>query len=290
MNQLQRKWVFLIILSLVWGSSYILIKKALLGFEPITLSALRITTSSILLLLVGFSTLKKIKKNQWKYIFYTAFLGTFFPVFLFSFAVQGIDSAIVSMLNSFTPFNTFIIGILVFGFGFKNKQFIGITLGLIGTLLLIFNGAAMNPEQNYWYAILPIIATFGYAMNVNIVKKHLSDLDALAIITGNFLLMLLPAITVLYFSGFFSSFTGDEIQTQSIIYVIVLAVFGTGIAKVLYTKLVQISTPVFASSVTYLMPLVAIFWGFLDGEKLSFVQVIAGIIIMLGVYLVNRAK
>lgn len=148
----------------------------------------------------------------------------------------------------------------------------------------------MNPEQNYWYAILPIIATFGYAMNVNIVKKHLSDLDALAIITGNFLLMLLPAITVLYFSGFFSSFTGDEIQTQSIIYVIVLAVFGTGIAKVLYTKLVQISTPVFASSVTYLMPLVAIFWGFLDGEKLSFVQVIAGIIIMLGVYLVNRAK
>jgi drug/metabolite transporter (DMT)-like permease len=290
MNQLQRKWVFLIILSLVWGSSYILIKKALLGFEPITLSALRITTSSILLLLVGFSTLKKIKKNQWKYIFYTAFLGTFFPVFLFSFAVQGIDSAIVSMLNSFTPFNTFIIGILVFGFGFKNKQFIGITLGLIGTLLLIFNGAAMNPEQNYWYAILPIIATFGYAMNVNIVKKHLSDLDALAIITGNFLMMLLPAITVLYFSGFFSTFTGDEIQTQSIIYVIVLAVFGTGIAKVLYTKLVQISTPVFASSVTYLMPLVAIFWGFLDGEKLSFVQVIAGIIIMLGVYLVNRAK
>ncbi|MDP5093302.1 MAG: DMT family transporter, partial [Polaribacter sp.] len=102
MNLQQRKWLFLILLSLVWGSSYILIKKALLGFQPIPLGALRITTSSILLLIVGFSSLKKIKKNQWKYIFYTAFLGTFFPVFLFSFAVQEIDSSIASMLNSFT--------------------------------------------------------------------------------------------------------------------------------------------------------------------------------------------
>ena len=290
MNLQQRKWLFLILLSLVWGSSYILIKKALLGFQPIPLGALRITTSSILLLIVGFSSLKKIKKNQWKYIFYTAFLGTFFPVFLFSFAVQEIDSSIASMLNSFTPFNTFIIGILVFGFGFKKKQFIGILLGLIGTSILILKGAEMNPNQNYWFSLLAILATFGYAMNVNIVKKHLSDLDALAIITGNFLMMLIPAILVLFYSGFFSDFKGDELQMDSLLYVIILAVFGTGVAKVLYTKLVQISTPVFASSVTYLMPLVAIFWGSLDGEKLSVLQLFAGLLIMFGVYLVNRAK
>ena len=290
MNLQQRKWLFLILLSLVWGSSYILIKKALLGFQPIPLGALRITTSSILLLIVGFSSLKKIKKNQWKYIFYTAFLGTFFPVFLFSFAVQEIDSSIASMLNSFTPFNTFIIGILVFGFGFKKKQFIGILLGLIGTSILILKGAEMNPNQNYWFSLLAILATFGYAMNVNIVKKHLSDLDALAIITGNFLMMLIPAILVLFYSGFFSDFKGDELQMDSLLYVIILAVFGTGVAKVLYAKLVQISTPVFASSVTYLMPLVAIFWGSLDGEKLSVLQLFAGLLIMFGVYLVNRAK
>jgi drug/metabolite transporter (DMT)-like permease len=94
----------------------------------------------------------------------------------------------------------------------------------------------------------------------------------------------------LYFSGFFSSFTGDQIQIQSMLYIIILALFGTGVAKVLYTKLVQISTPVFASSVTYLMPLVAILWGSLDGEKLSILQLFAGLLIMAGVYLVNRAK
>lgn len=290
MNHQQRKWLFLILLSLVWGSSYILIKKALLGFNPIPLGALRITFSAILLLIIGFSSLKKIKKNQWKYIFYTAFLGTFFPVFLFSFAVQEIDSAIASMLNSFTPFNTFIIGILAFEVGFKKKQFLGIILGLIGTLTLILKGAEMNPDQNYWFSLLAITATFGYAINVNMIKKHLADLDALAIITGNFLLMLPPAIIVLIFSGFFSDIAFDETQSKSLIYVVVLALFGTGIAKVLYTKLVQISTPVFASSVTYLMPLVAIFWGFLDGEKWSLLQLIAGLIIMLGVYLVNKAK
>ena len=290
MNLQQRKWLFLILLSLVWGSSYILIKKALLGFQPIPLGALRITTSSILLLMVGFSSLKKIKKHQWKYIFYTAFLGTFFPVFLFSFAVQEIDSSITSMLNSFTPFNTFIIGIMVFSFGFKKKQFIGILLGLIGTSILILKGAEMNPNQNYWFSLLAILATFGYAMNVNIVKKYLSDLDALAIITGNFLMMLIPAILVLFYSGFFSEFKGDELQIDSLLYVVILAVFGTGVAKVLYTKLVQISTPVFASSVTYLMPLVAILWGSLDGEKLSILQLFAGLLIMAGVYLVNRAK
>lgn len=290
MNLQQRKWLFLILLSLVWGSSYILIKKALLGFQPIPLGALRITISSILLLIVGFSSLKKIKKNQWKYIFYTAFLGTFFPVFLFSFAVQEIDSSIASMLNSFTPFNTFIIGIVVFGFGFKKKQFIGILLGLIGTSILILKGAEMNPNQNYWFSLLAILATFGYAMNVNIVKKHLSDLDALAIITGNFLMMLIPAILVLFYSGFFNDFKGDKLQMDSLLYVVILALFGTGVAKVLYTKLVQISTPVFASSVTYLMPLVAIFWGSLDGEKLSILQLFAGLLIMFGVYLVNRAK
>ncbi len=290
MNHQQRKWLFLILLSLVWGSSYILIKKALLGFNPIPLGALRITFSAILLLIIGFSSLKKIKKNQWKYIFYTAFLGTFFPVFLFSFAVQEIDSAIASMLNSFTPFNTFIIGILAFEVGFKKKQFLGIILGLIGTLTLILKGAEMNPDQNYWFSLLAITATFGYAINVNMIKKHLADLDALAIITGNFLLMLPPAIMVLIFSGFFSDIAFDETQSKSLIYVVVLALFGTGIAKVLYTKLVQISTPVFASSVTYLMPLVAIFWGFLDGEKWSLLQLIAGLIIMLGVYLVNKAK
>lgn len=290
MNNQQRKWLFLIILSLVWGSSFILMKKALLGVTPIQLGALRMIFSALFLLMVGFKSLKKIKKKHWLYIVYTAISGTFIPGFLFAFAIENIDSAIVSILNSFTPFNTLIIGALLFGFTFKKSQLLGIFIGLGGTLVLILKGAAVNPNQNYWFALLIIIASMGYALNANMIKKNLSDLDALAIVTGNFVLLLIPAIVVLAFTDFFTEFKMDEVGTSSLGYIIILSVVGTGIAKTIYNKLVQISTPIFSSSVTYLIPIVAIFWGFLDGESLQLVQVIGGLIILSGVYLVNKSK
>lgn len=275
---------------MVWGSSFILMKKALLGVTPIQLGALRMIFSALFLLMVGFKSLKKIKKKHWLYIVYTAIAGTFIPGFLFAFAIENIDSAIVSILNSFTPFNTLIIGALLFGFTFKKSQLLGIFIGLGGTLILILKGAAVNPNQNYWFALLIIIASMGYALNANMIKKNLSDLDALAIVTGNFVLLLIPAIVVLAFTDFFTEFKMDETGTSSLGYIIILSVVGTGIAKTIYNKLVQISTPIFSSSVTYLIPIVAIFWGFLDGESLQLVQVIGGLIILSGVYLVNKSK
>ncbi|CAM1343170.1 DMT family transporter [Tenacibaculum aestuarii] len=290
MNKQQQKWLFLIVLSLVWGSSFILMKKALIGLTPVQVGALRMLISAVFLLLIGFRSIRKIEKRHWKYIVITAALGTFFPVFLFAFAINGIDSSIAAILNSLTPFNTFMFGALVFGFAFKKKQLIGILVGLIGTLVLILKGAELNPNQNYWYALLVIIASVGYAFNVNMIKKYLSDLDALAITTGHFLLLSVPALLVLTFSGFFSTFEVTPITTSSLGYVAVLAIFGTGIAKVLFNKLIHISSPVFSSSVTYVIPVVAVMWGVIDGEKLSFIQFFAGGIILLGVWLVNKAK
>lgn len=290
MSSQQQKWLYLIVLSLVWGSSFILIKKALIGLTPIQLGALRMLITAVFLLLIGFKSIKKIQKKHWIYILYTALLGTFFPAFLFAFAIQGIDSSISAILNSLTPFNTFIFGALVFGFSFKRKQFIGILIGLIGTLILILKGAELNPNQNYWYALLVIISSIGYAFNVNIVKKYLHDLDALAITTGNFLLLIVPAFLVLLFSGFFSSFEVNQETTSALGYITILSVVGTGIAKVMFNKMVHLSSPIFASSVTYLIPIVAVMWGIIDGEKLSLIQLLAGGVILFGVWLVNKAK
>ena len=290
MSNQKQKWLYLTFLAIVWGSSFILMKKALLGVSPIQLGALRMIFTAVFLLAIGFKSIKRIQKKHWIYIVYTALLGTFIPVFLFSYAIKGIDSSIVSILNSFTPFNTLIFGAIVFGFAFKRRQVYGIIIGLIGTLILILKGADLNPNQNYWYSLLIIIASVGYAFNVNIVKKYLKDLDALAITTGNFLLMLIPAIIVLAFTGFFTTFESTKVELESLGYIAILSVVGTGIAKTIFNKLVHISTPVFSSSVTYLIPLVAIFWGVLDGEKLSMVQVFAGVIILFGVYLVNKSK
>ncbi|MDG2357719.1 MAG: EamA family transporter [Polaribacter sp.] len=290
MNNQQQKWVYLIVLSIVWGSSFILIKKALIGVTPIQIGALRMIFTSIFMLLFAFPSIKKIKKKHWKYLMYTALTGTFIPGFLFAFAISNIDSSIVSILNSFTPFNTLIFGALVFGFSFKKNQLTGILVGLFGTLILILKGADLHPSQNYWYAFLVIIASVGYAFNANMVKKYLLDLDALAITTGNFLLLIIPATIVLSFTDFFTTYKATEIQLKSLGYIAILSIVGTGIAKTIYNKLVQISDPVFSSSVTYLIPIVAIIWGIFDGETLSFIQVLGAVIILFGVYLVNASK
>lgn len=291
MNKQQQKWLYLILLSLVWGSSFILMKKALLGVTPIQLGALRMLFTAIFLLSVAPKSLKKIQKKHYKYIFYTSLTGTFIPGFLFAFAITTIDSSIVSILNSLTPFFTLIFGAILFGFAFKRNQLLGILIGLVGTLILILKGAELNPNQNYWYAVLIIIASFGYALNANMVKKYLYDLNALSIVTGNFLLLLVPAFMVLFFTDFFTTFHfQNKVLMQSLGYLVILSVVGTGIAKTIYNKLVHISDPVFSSSVTYLIPLVAIFWGLLDGEKLSLIQIFSGVIILVGVYLVNKKK
>ena len=290
MNSQQQKWLYLLLLSFVWGSSFILMKKALIDLTPVQVGALRMLIAGVFLLAFGFKSLKQVKRKHYKYIVYTALLGTFFPVFLFAFAVNGIDSSIASILNSLTPFNTFIFGVLAFGLKFKKEQLLGIVIGLIGTIVLIVKGADLNPNQNYWLTLLVVIASIGYALNVNLVKKHLSDVSALSIVTGNFLLLVIPAFIVLYFSDFFETVEFTDAKTSALGYVAVLAIFGTGIAKVFYNKMVHLASPIFASSVTYLIPIVAVFWGILDGEELSVVQLMAGLIILLGVYLLNRSK
>jgi drug/metabolite transporter (DMT)-like permease len=283
-----RRWFYLIVLALVWGSSFILMKKALIGLTPIQVGALRILITAITLLLVGFKSIFTIKKKHWWYIFLTAILGTFFPAFLFAYAIQGIDSSIASILNSLTPLNTLIIGALVFGFTFKRYQVFGVLIGFVGTVILIFKGAELNPEQNYIYATFPILSSIGYAFNVNILKKYLFDLSALAVTVGNFIILIIPTSIVLWYSDFFQTFEYNETMSSSLLYIIILAVFGTAFAKTLFNRLVQISSPIFSTSVTYLIPIVAVYWGLLDKEKLSLIQLTAGFIILIGVYLANK--
>ncbi len=290
MENKKLRWIYLIILSLIWGSSFILMKKALIGLTPIQVGALRILITAIFLLLIGFNRLLKIEKRHWKYLALNAMLGSFFPVFLFSFALQKIDSSIASILNALTPLNTLIFGAMVFGFSFKRRQFIGVLIGFVGTAILILEGAKIHQEQEYLYMGFVIIASVGYAFNVNLIKKYLHDIDALSITVGVFAFLIVPILMVLWLSGFFQTIEINEVTASSLVYVSILAVVGTGIATIMFNRLIQLSTPVFSSSVTYLIPVVAITWGILDGEKISFLQFFSGFVILAGVYLANKAK
>jgi drug/metabolite transporter (DMT)-like permease len=287
MKLLQLKWIILITLALIWGSSFILIKKGLVALNPFQLGSLRIIFCSLFLLIIGFKSLAAIPQGKWKYIALTSLFGTFIPAYLFAIAQTQINSSVSSILNSLTPLNTLILGALVFGLDFKRTQILGIIIGFIGTILLIFNGALHHPNQNYWYTLLVLIASVCYATNVNLIKKYLSEMKPLTITTGNFLVMLFPALIILLCSDFLSVINMETVR-HSMIFIAVLGVIGTGIANVLFYKLIQMSSPVFATSVTYLIPVVAFFWGLLDNEMLTPIQFLGAFIILIGVYLSSK--
>lgn len=291
MQSTTKKWLYLLILSLIWGSSFILIKKSLLGLTPYQLGALRTVITGVFLFAVGLKSIKSINKKEWKWITISGFLGSFFPAFLFAIAETEIDSAIASILNSLVPLNTVLFGFAVFKIASTKRQILGVIIGFIGTSILILRGAELNPQQNYLYAGYVLIATVMYAFNANIIKKHLQNVKPLAIATGNYVSLMLPSLIILWYTDFFSASTYEHSNFKmSIVYVTILSFFGTALAKVLFNSLIQISTPVFASSVTYLMPVVALVWGILDGESFGLVQAMASVIILLGVYLANRKK
>jgi len=287
---MKNKWVYLLLLSLIWGTSFILIKKGLIGLTQIQLGSLRIVMTSIILFSVGMPALKEIKRPQWTWIGLSALFGTFFPAFLFAFAQKHIDSAVASILNSFTPLATAILGYTVFRIYTTKRQILGVLIGLVGSIMLILAGTKINPQQNHWYGILVLIASVGYALNVNIIKKYLKDLSPMAIATGNFVLIVLPALLILIATGYFSQvWTMPKVQVSTG-YIAILALFGTALAKILFNKMIQISSPVFASSVTYTMPVVAVMWGVFDGERFGWHQVLSAGIVLLGVYLAHQSK
>ncbi|GAA3764746.1 DMT family transporter [Flavobacterium ginsengiterrae] len=284
MDAKQLKWVYLLILSLVWGSSFILIKRGLVGLSAVQVGAFRIIFAALFLLIFGFKSLSKISKSQWKFVALTSFFGTFTPAFLFAIAETQVDSSIVAIMNSLTPLNTLVLGAVLFGIQFQKRQVWGVFVGLAGCLLLVLSGASSHPEQNYYYVGLVVIATICYAINVNLIKRYLPDLNSVSITTGNFMVLLIPALIILGATDISQKLSLQETQ-HSILFVMILGVLGTGIANILFFKLIQISSPVFATSVTYLIPIVAFFWGLLDNEMLTPIQFFGAFIILIGVYL-----
>tara|TARA_B100001063_G_C16769430_1_gene560661 strand:- start:10 stop:906 length:897 start_codon:yes stop_codon:yes gene_type:complete len=285
-----RKWGTLIILSIIWGSSYILIKKGLTGLTPVQLGSLRVIITTLLIAPIGYNKIKHIPKNKMKWVAISAFVGSFFPAYLFAFAETEISSSVTAVMVSLTPLFTLLISVIIFGEELLKKQVIGVIIGFLGIIVLI-NNELLSSSFNILYVMFIVLAAFCYAVNANLLKYKLPNIPALGIVFMSFLFMFIPAFIVLFFSDFpFSDFTSNTLILESIVYIVILALFGTAIAKVLYIKLLAISTPVFSVSTTYLMPVVAIFWGLLDGEDFKLIQFVGTSIILIGVYLVTKKK
>jgi drug/metabolite transporter (DMT)-like permease len=285
----ENKWLYLFLLSLIWGSSYILIKRGLVGLSPIELGSARIVISTVFLLVLGFNSLSGLSRYHWKWLIITGFLGTFFPSFFFAFAQLHIDSSVAAILNSLTPIFTVLVGITLFATRMLARQYFGVVLGFVGSLGLVWGGAQINPNQPIGYVLLIISASMCYAINIHFLKHKLSAVSPMAMTLGNFIAILPPALIMLFFSDFFSF---QKLQNPEVItslgYVATLAFFGTAIAKVMFNRFVKMASTVFVSSVTYTLPIVALFWGTLDGEKISSYQLLSTAVILVGVSLAHK--
>jgi len=283
-----KRWVFLILLSLIWGSSFILMKRGLESFTAMQVGALRVSIAATTLLVFGFKHLRIISKKNIVQLFLAGLLGNFLPAFLFAKAQSQLDSGITGILNSLVPLFTVIIGIYVFKIKVKSIQIIGIIIGLVGTLILILKGAEINTDTNYYYVLFVVAACVSYAFNSNLIKKYLYKEKAFSITVSAFSIFLIPSLIILFTTGFFTEYTFQPQQNTSLVYIAILAIVGTATSVAIFNQLIKISSPVFATSVTYLIPIVAVTWAIVDGESLHWLQLLGTAIILSGVYLVNK--
>lgn len=277
----------MLLLAFIWGSSFILMKKGLIVFNDIQVAQLRMGIAWLSLLPFVWKKLFSIEKKHIIPIIIVGLFGNGFPAFLFTKAQTELDSSLIGILNALVPLFTFIIAVFLFKTKVKVSQIIGLILGLSGAIWLIAGGGLVLENAHYsWYIIA---ATLCYAISLNTIKNYLQEMSAMDISGLAFFVVGPFCLIALGFSDFGDKMTHHQGAYLALAYILILSTVGTSIALVLFNQLVKGTTAIFASSVTYLIPIVAIFWGFVDGEIISLNHFIGIAIILGGIHLINKA-
>lgn len=275
-------WLILFALSLIWGTSYILIKKGLQSFSTLQLGSLRVLITFLCLLPIALKNLPRLNRSNFLSIFIIGLFGNAVPAFLFPMAETHITSSLAGMLNTLSPVFTLVIGILIYNRKAIKSQVIGVFVGLAGAIGLLYNGSlAFNP-----YGLFVILATFLYGFSSNEVSK-VKDLNGIQITSLAFFLMSPAAIIYLLFSDI-SAVTSTLNWERNLGFVAILAVLGSATAQALFYILIRDTSPVFASIVMYFIPIVATLWGLSDNEHLTLSMLISVLFVLAGVYIINK--
>lgn len=282
-------WLLLIILALVWGSSFILIKKSLLTFSAAEVGTLRMFIAFLGLLPFALSAIHKIERKKLPILFLVGFVGSLLPAILFAIAQTQLESAITGVINAMTPVFVLLIGLVFFGNRIKVINIAGIAIGFIGCSFIMLGEAYFDLSGVNLYALFVIGATVMYGISVNLIKNYLSEIRSLHITAISFTLVSPISLGYLLLATDFL----DKVSTEpsflsGLVYISTLALVGTAMALVIFNKLVKTASPIFASSVTYVIPIVAIGWGLIDGEVLNIYQLMGIGIVLAGVYLANK--
>lgn len=282
-------WLVFALLSVVWGSSFILMKEGLKAFSPYQVASLRMLSAGVILLPFAYKALKIVPRQKMGLVILSGLLGNFIPAYLFCIAETQIDSSLAGILNSLTPMFTIIVGVLFFKVQTSYVKIIGMIIGFVGLSFLLAAGKDVS-LHNLSFAGLVLLATLFYGINVNIVGRYMHQLGSLNVASIAFAFLIVPSICVLYFTGYFNNNFSDPTVIRSLMASSLLGIVGTSIATILFYFLVKRAGILFGSLVTYGIPVIAVAWGLLDGESLSLMQVACLGLILLGVLIVNRGN
>lgn len=280
-------WSLFTILSLIWGSSFILMKEGMKTLTPYHVASLRILSAGVVLVPFARKALLQVPKEKLLLVILSGLLGSFFPAYLFCIAETRIDSSLAGILNALTPLFTILIGIAFFQLQAGTRKIIGVLVGFIGLCLLIAPKGDFRFED-FSYSLLVLLATVFYGINVNMVGRHMQGVGSLNIASLAFVFLIIPTLVILYVTGYFALPLLQTTFLLSTLASVVLGVFGTAIASILFYMLVKRAGTLFASMVTYGIPFIAVLWGLWGGETITLLQVGCLGIILVGVYLVNK--
>ncbi len=283
------KWILFIILCLIWGSSFRIMKEGMETLGPFQLASIRIISAGLVMLPLVRSAYRAVPKKAIPALILSGFLGTLFPAYLFCIAQTKIDSSVAGILNALTPIFTLAIGMAFFNLKVGWIKWAGMLLGFAGMLVLVLGASREMNVQYIGYTFLAILATICYGLNVNVVNQYLKDIAPMHIATIAFTALIIPNLLVLAYTGYFTD-PGllNGTMTKGTIAGAVLGILGTCIASVIFYTLMKKAGPIFASMVTYGIPLVALGWGMLSGETVTAIQIAGMFVILSGVRLANK--
>jgi drug/metabolite transporter (DMT)-like permease len=297
MSTSTRSWVLLILLACIWGSSFILMKKGMYTddhqviFSAAQVGTLRMLLASLVLLPLSIINFRKLKsRKDILYFSIVGFCGSFIPAFLFTYAETGISSGFAGMMNSFTPIFTIILGFIIFHQRLKVSQLYGAVIGTVGIACLVFSGKQMALQADWYHLLAVVLATFFYGISLNTIKHKLQGYSSSEITSLSFGILFIPSLICFIFLDTEQVFLTSKHALSGFSYIAILAVVGTAFATFIFNGILRISSALFASSVTYLIPIVAVFIGIYFNEKITVFQVLSMFIILFGVLVANYAE
>jgi drug/metabolite transporter (DMT)-like permease len=288
LNSNKKAVLIFVFLAFVWGSSFILMKRGLLAFTPLQVGALRIVLAFLFMAAISWKSIRLLTRDNLKPLLVVGLLGNGFPYLLFPLAVSKIDSALAGILNALVPLFTLLVGILFFSSRLRVLQVIGVLTGLAGAVYLLLPSYGQGGGTHLLFAALPIVASMMYAFSINTLKAYLAEMKSVPLTFLALMLAAIPCVFYLIFSDFGYRLTTHPAALESLGYIAILGVVGSALAIILFNYLIKISSALLSASVTYLIPVVAIFWGWLDDEPIGWAHLIGVGLILMGIYLVNK--